>query len=88
MTSLHIVFYFQFVKYQDKLLNDKGILITTIINKKTWHKNSSYAHYTINYNKKTYNISKLLDSFNVGDSVTIKFLANNPYNCKIYKLKK
>jgi hypothetical protein len=88
MLGLHICGYVYFFKYQDKLLSEKGIIQKTIVLDKKWEhhdKNSHawYIHYKYVCNGKTYKHKSENDFFEIGDTIMIKFLPENPDNHKV-----
>jgi hypothetical protein len=93
IAGLHILGYFQFYKYQKERLKDNGICIETIIKDKKWqhiYKSDygQFVYYTFYFNGKTYNRSEENDSLNIGDTIIVKFLPDNPDNRIIFKKKK
>jgi hypothetical protein len=86
LIGLHVGGYIYFVKYQDKMLLERGIITKTIvINKKLENRErngklKNYIYYNYLYNGKTYKHNSENDFFEIGDTIIIKLLPENPDN--------
>jgi hypothetical protein len=86
LIGLHLWAYKSYYKYQDELLASNGILTKAIITDKQWEsrgKNSPseyFIYYEYKHNGKLFKHSTANDKKEIGDTITVKILPDNPDN--------
>lgn len=87
----HVFGYIQYSKYQDQKLDREGIFAITTIKDQEWKagsKNSKpgyWVYYDYQYEGRIYARSQKNDTLQLGDTIVVKFLKENPNNHIIYK---
>jgi len=89
--GLQAFVFISFFKSQNKLLEEKGIMQKTVVLDRKWeykskNKNAWHIHYEFEYNGKIYKHKTDNDFFEIGDTITIKFLPENPHNHKVMNI--
>ena len=84
VVGLNIGFQYLYFSHADRLLAKNGLTTKTIVSKKEWvttSRNPStgyYIDYEFIVDKKIYNFSIKKENFEVGDTLFIRYLPNNP----------
>lgn len=83
LTGLHFYGYWVYLKYRDEDLSNKGVYTPgVVIDKKLESKGNNiqgyYIYYTYRYNGHVYKHNCPNDSFEVGDTIVVKFAPGNP----------
>jgi hypothetical protein len=93
LVGIHVWGYIGFFKYQDELLEKNGIEALAIITDKKWEKRGKnspaeyYVYYEYKYQGKKFRHSSPNELKEIGDTLFVKLLPDNPDNHTVIKNK-
>jgi len=93
LIGAHIYGFHRFTDYQKEQLEKNGVFVRSIVNKKKREhreKNSPakyYIYYSYRYKNKDYHQNSASEQYEVGDTITVKLLPDNPDNHIIVEVK-
>lgn len=94
LIALHVWGYINFFRFQNELLEKNGVYAKAITFDKKWEsrsKNESarlYIYYSYKFGNKFYEHSYSNDTIEIGDTLIIKILPDNPDNHKVVRKQK
>lgn len=93
LIGIHVWGYIGYFKYQDELLEKNGIETLAIVTDKKWEKRGKnspseyYVYYEYKYRGKIFRHSYSNELKDIGDTLFVKFLPDNPDNHNVIKNK-